>query len=175
MFAPSQGAGDMTMIGDAAPSAERSERSWPAARFEPPSPNRTWSLNVLLVDDDLADTCLILNVLKRHPQVSAAHATDAPIFALRQLERGRLKPDLVLLDIHMPKVSGFTFLSEMREIPSMASVPVVFLTTSRLESDVIRAKGATASSYVIKPESYFELQSRLNGVVRQAAPGRWSH
>jgi DNA-binding response OmpR family regulator len=163
------------MIGDAAPSTARSERPWPALQFEPRSPNRTWSLNVLLIDDDVADTCLILNVLKRHPQVSAAHATDAPIFALRQLAMGRLRPDLVLLDIHMPKIDGFTFLREMRQIPNMASVPVVFLTTSRLERDVVLAKDATASSYVIKPESYFELQARLNGVVRQAAAGRWSH
>jgi two-component system, OmpR family, response regulator AdeR len=165
----------MTMTSDVAQIVARSERPWPAPQFEPRSPNRTWNLNVLLIDDDIADTCLILNVLKRHPQVSAAHATDAPEFALRQLESGRLKPDLVLLDIHMPKVSGFTFLREMRHIPSMGTVPVVFLTTSRLESDVIRAKGATASSYVVKPESYFELQARLNGVVRQAAAGRWSH
>jgi two-component system response regulator AdeR len=165
----------MTMIGDLAQNAALSERPWPAPRFEPRSPNRTWSLNVLLIDDDVADTCLILNVLKRHPQVSAAHATDAPEFALRQLSMGRLKPDLVLLDIHMPKVSGFIFLREMRQIPSQAQVPVVFLTTSRLESDVIQARDATASSYVIKPESYLELQARLNGVVRQAAAGRWSH
>ena len=165
----------MTMTSDVAQIVTWSERPWPAPQFEPRSPNRTWSLNVLLIDDDVADTCLILNVLKRHPQVSAAHATDAPEFALRQLEMGRLKPDLVLLDIHMPKVSGFTFLKEMRHIPSMETVPVVFLTTSCLESDVIRAKGATASSYVIKPERYLELQARLNGVVRQAAAGRWSH
>lgn len=162
----------MTMIEDV---AQSTERPWPAPQFLPRSPIRTWSLNVLLIDDDLADTCLILSALKRHPQVSAAHATDAPEFALRQLEAGRLKPDLVLLDIHMPKVSGFTVLTEMRRIPSMAVVPVVFLTTSRLESDVVRARGATASSYVIKPESYLELQARLNGVVRQAAAGRWSH
>jgi DNA-binding response OmpR family regulator len=165
----------MTMTLDVVRSTARTERPWPASRFEPRSPNRTWSLNVLLVDDDIADTCLILSVLRRHPQVSAAHATDAPEFALRQLDTGRLKPDLVLLDIHMPKLNGFSFLREMRLIPKMASVPVVFLTTSSLASDVMRAKGATASSYVIKPESYFELQARLNGVVRQAAAGRWSH
>jgi DNA-binding response OmpR family regulator len=165
----------MTMALEVAEIAARSERLWPTPHFEPRSPNRTWSLNVLLVDDDIADTCLILNVLRRHPQVSAAQATDAPEFALRQLEMGRLKPDLVLLDIHMPKLNGFSFLREMRLIPKMLTVPVVFLTTSRLESDVIRARGASASSYVIKPESYFELQARLNGVVRQAAAGRWSH
>ena len=63
----------------------------------------------------------------------------------------------------------------MRQLPSQSSVPVVFLTTSRLESDVVRARDATASSYVIKPDGYLELQARLNGVVRQAAAGRWSH
>jgi len=165
----------MTMTEDVAQSTAWSDRPWPGAQFEPRSPNRTWSLNVLLIDDDAADTHLILNVLRRHPQVSTAHATDAPEFALRQLAMGRLKPDLVLLDIHMPRVDGFTFLHEMRQIPTLEPVPVVFLTTSRLESDVIRAKDATASSYVVKPESYLELQARLNGVVRQAAAGRWGH
>jgi len=166
----------MTTIDDVVRGATTSRRPWPVPRFQPPSPNRTWSLNVLLIDDDVADTCLILNVLKRHPQVSTAHATDAPEFAMRQIEMGRLKPDLVLLDIHMPKVDGFTVLRAMRKIPSMVQVPVVFLTTSRLESDVARAKDATGSSYVIKPESYLELQARLNAVVRQAAAGRrWNH
>jgi CheY-like chemotaxis protein len=165
----------MTMVGDVASSNAVSEQLWPGGRFEPRSPNRTWSLSVLLIDDDAADTSVILNVLKRHPQVSAAYASDAPQFALRQLATGRLKPDLVLLDIHMPKVSGFAFLEEMRGIPSLVSVPVVFLTTSRLESDVTRAKEATASSYVVKPDGYLDLQARLNGVVRQAAAGRWSH
>src|SRR5580700_8521537 len=102
----------MTMIENAEQSTGWSERPWLARQFEPRSLIRTWSLNVLLIDDDLADTCLILSALKRHPQVSAAHATDAPEFALRQFEAGRLKPDLVLLDIHMPKVSGFTVLTE---------------------------------------------------------------
>jgi DNA-binding response OmpR family regulator len=165
----------MTIVDDAVQGARWNERPWPAPQFQPRSPVRTWSLNVLLIDDDAADTSLILNALRRHPQVSAAHATDAPEFALRQLETGRLKPDLVLLDIQMPRLNGFAVLTKLRRIPSMAEVPVVFLTTSRLESDVIRAKGATASSYVIKPESYLELQARLNGVVRQAAAGRWSH
>jgi DNA-binding response OmpR family regulator len=165
----------MATIGDAAVGGALGERQWPGGRFEPRSPNRTWSLSVLLIEDDIADTALILNVLKRHPQVSAAYASDAPEFALRELAVGRLKPDLVLLDIHMPKVSGFTFLGEMRRIPSLMSVPVVFLTTSRMESDVMQAKEATASSYVVKPDTYLDLQARLNGVVRQAAAGRWSH
>jgi CheY-like chemotaxis protein len=139
-------------------------------------PRSVWSLNVLLVDDDLADTTLILNVLKRHPNVSNAYATDAPEFALRQLTvSNQIRPDLVLLDIHMPRLDGFEFLQALRRIPTMTRVPVVFLTTSRLASDVMKTKDTSASSYVIKPNSYLELQASLNGVVRAAASGRWSH
>jgi two-component system response regulator AdeR len=158
---------------DVAQGRARNEGWAPTPEFGPGPPGYDRGLSVLLIDDDLADTCLILNVLQRHPQVAAAHAIDAPESALRQLEMGQLKPDLVLLDIHMPKVSGFTVLRQIREIATAASVPVVFLTTSLFESDVARAKGSTASAYVVKPESYFELQSQLNAVLRQASAGLW--
>src|SRR5271154_3275741 len=92
-----------------------------------PQTARFSGISVLLVDDDPADVSLILGVLKRHPRVSMARATDAPVFALREIEAGRLSADLVLLDIHMPKMDGFEFLEEMRDLPKMAGVPVVFL------------------------------------------------
>jgi DNA-binding response OmpR family regulator len=136
---------------------------------------RVWTVNVLLVDDDPADTALIMDVLKRDPQVSSAKATDAPEFALRQLSLGRLKPDLVLLDIRMPRLDGFAFLERLREIPTMARTPVVFLTTSRLQSDVMRTKDSSASLYVVKPDSYNDLQTRLCGVLRRAVSGRWGN
>jgi DNA-binding response OmpR family regulator len=150
-------------------------RGGQALYFEPRPPRRVWALNVLLVDDDAADTALILDVLRRHPHVSTALATDAPAFALRQLEAGRqMKPDLVLLDIHMPRIDGFAFLEALRCIPAMVRTPVVFLTTSCLASDVMKTGDSSALLYVIKPDNYLELQSRLNGVLRRATTGRWS-
>jgi two-component system response regulator len=142
--------------------------------FEPQQPPHMWSVNVLLVDDDVADTCLILCALQRNPNVSTARATNAPDFALRQLETGHLKPDLILLDIHMPRLDGFEFLEGLRDIPSMARMPVVFLTTSSQPSDIARSRETSASLFVVKPDTYFELQARLNGVVRLASSGRWS-
>lgn len=139
--------------------------------IEPEPPRRVWSLNVLLVDDDPADTLLILNVLRRHPQVAAAQAADSPELVLRKLRNGRLSPDLVLLDINMPKLDGFVFLKKLREIEGLESLPVVFLTTSCLARDVKRTKRSTASLYVVKPDTYFELQARLDLVLRRAASG----
>jgi CheY-like chemotaxis protein len=144
------------------------------SRFEPRPPLRVWSINVLLVEDDAADTSLILNVLKRHPNVSTAHAADAPDIALHQLASGHLRPDLVLLDIHMPRINGFGFLEGLRQIPTMAAVPVVFLTTSCLGKDVVAARHSSASFYLIKPDSYVELQTRLDGVIKRAISGVWS-
>jgi CheY-like chemotaxis protein len=133
---------------------------------------RIWSLNILVVDDDPADTALVLAALNANPDVSSARATDSPEFALRQFAAGqRLKPDLVLLDIHMPKLDGFAFLRAMRRIPAMKHVPVVFLTTSALGSDVAKTKDSSATLYVLKPDSYADLQARLNGVVRLMSCG----
>ncbi len=143
----------------------------------PPEPRQAataWNLNVLLVEDDAADTSLILDVLKRHPSVSVARAVDAPQTALEHLALGRMGPDLILLDIHMPRIDGFTFLERVRLIPEMADVPVVFLTTSCLARDAMQAKQSSASWYLIKPDSYAELQSRLDRVIKRAMSGTWN-
>ena len=143
-------------------------------RHEARPPRRVWNINVLLVEDDAADTSLILNVLRRHQGVSSVQASDSPLLTLRQLETNHMLPDLVLLDIRMPRIDGFEFLERLRRIPNMADVPVVFLTTSRLASDVAEAKDSSAASYVIKPESYAELQARLDGVIKKVLSGAWN-
>jgi CheY-like chemotaxis protein len=132
-----------------------------------------WNLNVLVVDDDAADTSLILDVLRRHGDIAAVHAFDSPVVALRQVGTGRQKPDLVLLDIHMPRLDGFEFLKGLRRIATMASVPVVFLTTSALGKDVRAYMGSSASSYIIKPDTYAELQTRMDAVIKRALSGVW--
>ena len=142
-------------------------------RPEPPPPRQTRNITILLVEDDPADTGLILNVLKRHSQVAAVSAADAPDIALIQLESGHLQPDLILLDIHMPRINGFQFLERLRRIKAMATTPVVFLTTSCRVTDVMEARRGSASFYVVKPDTYGELQERLDAVVKRAVSGVW--
>jgi len=74
------------------------------------------------------------------------------------------RPDLVLLDLKLPKVSGFEVLERMRNDKRTRVVPVVMLTVSRLKSDIERAYGLGANSYLVKPlefEKYSELVFRL--------------
>jgi CheY-like chemotaxis protein len=161
------------MIDAAAISAPQAHDSVPPLRVASHSNPSLWNLNVLLVEDDAADASLILSVLQRHASVSTARAMDSPALALSQVATGRIIPDLVLLDIHMPRINGFQFLERLRQIPSMVSVPVVFLTTSGLDRDVSEYVRGSAVSYVLKPDSYGELQTRLDAVIKRAVSRAW--
>jgi DNA-binding response OmpR family regulator len=141
---------------------------------EPPIAASTQQLNVLLVEDDAADASLILRAIHDHPNVLSANAMAEPLLALREIEEGRLKPDLVLLDLHMPRVDGFEFLKGLRRIPGQLSVPVVFLTNSEINKDVLEYMRSSASLYVVKPDSYVELRIRIDWVVQRAISGGWS-
>jgi DNA-binding response OmpR family regulator len=133
-----------------------------------------WKLNVLLVDDDPADTSLIVSALASHPRV-AVRTVGEPVLALRQLLVGYKQPDLVLLDVHMPRIDGFELLEGLRRIRGMVTVPVVFLTTSGLEKDLLAYRGSSASMYVVKPDTFGELQTRVDGIVERAISGVWNH
>ncbi|PZO56168.1 MAG: response regulator [Alphaproteobacteria bacterium] len=132
-----------------------------------------WTIEVLVVEDDEADRALITDALKRHPNVSAIHATDSPDQALIDLGSGRLRPHLIFLDINMPRLNGFQFLEGLRLIPEMRETDVVVLTTSALARDVREACTNGVSLYIVKPDSHAELKARLGIVVNQARTGTW--
>jgi CheY-like chemotaxis protein len=138
-----------------------------------PAPSLRWTIEILVVEDDEADRSLITDALRRNPNVSAIYATDAPDQALVDLERGRLRPSLILLDINMPRLNGFQFLEGLRRIPAMQETAVVVLTTSALARDVKEACTSGVSLYIVKPDSHAELKSRLGSVVNQARTGAW--
>lgn len=136
-----------------------------------PGPVDAQKLDVLVVEDDAADTRLIQTALRRNRDVGNIATRNLPGRALLELSAGRLEPDLVLLDIIMPRLDGFQFLEVMRRVPSMTAVPVVFLTTSAATRDVKRASDNAAFGYIVKPDSYEELEARISAVVRQAVNG----
>jgi CheY-like chemotaxis protein len=142
--------------------------------FDIEAPMARWCINILVVEDDPADTSLILSALKHHPDVASAHAMDRPDAALQLLASGSLQPDLILLDIHMPRIDGFGFMERLRRIPGMFDTPVAFLTTSRLASNVEAARELTVSHYVVKPDTFADLQARLNVVIKRIKSGAWS-
>ena len=76
---------------------------------------------------------------------------------------GRPRPDLVLLDLNLPRMDGRQVLEAIKSDPELASIPVVVLTTSENEDDVLRSYSLHANAYVTKPVDF----ARFIEVIRQ--------
>jgi len=111
---------------------------------------------ILVVDDD-APILLLMRSLLRQYDFDVVQASGGP----QALEEARRQtPDLILLDRHMPGMSGDEVLRELRAQPALASVPVLMLSGELMDPDEVRSLGATAA--VLKP---FDV-STLIGVIR---------
>jgi CheY-like chemotaxis protein len=106
---------------------------------------------LLLVEDSTADAILIREALRR---VDVDHdveiATDG-IEALARLRTSGPRPDLVLLDLNLPRLDGRAVLAEIKSDPDLQTIPVIVLTTSGAPSDIDFAYRHHANSYVRKP------------------------
>ena len=114
---------------------------------------------VLLVEDDPGDQELTRRALAEDILRTELHITVDGEDALDYLhKRGAYagegaapRPDLVLLDLNMPKVDGREVLKQMREDEALKSIPVVVMTTSDQETDILRSYDLGCSSYITKP------------------------
>ncbi len=111
---------------------------------------------ILLVEDDLDHVELTLRVLKElkveHEIVVARDGAQALDFLLGG--NMSVQPTLILLDLNMPKINGLDVLKRIRSEESTKRIPVVILTASREEKDVIDSYNLGANSYIIKPVDY---------------------
>jgi two-component system, chemotaxis family, response regulator Rcp1 len=113
-------------------------------------------INILLVEDNPGDARLTMEALKEgkfHNQL--AHVTDG-VEALAYLRKqgkyqGAIRPDLILLDLNMPRKDGRETLEEVKSDPDLRRIPVVILTTSKAEEDIFRSYDLHANCYITKP------------------------
>ncbi len=111
---------------------------------------------VLLVDDNPADIDLTRDVLgksRRHPHVSAvSDGVEAISFLRRQGKYAEApSPDLIVLDLNLPRKDGRNVLLEVKADPGLARIPVVIFTTSQATSDITRCYELGANCYLRKP------------------------
>lgn len=114
------------------------------------------NLKVLLVEDSQADITLILEVLQDEKIFADVSVVRDGVEALEYLQRkgpyaDATVPDLILLDLNLPKMDGREVLAQLKASPSLQSIPVVILTTSQAEEDIIKSYKLQASCYVSKP------------------------
>src|ERR1700677_814247 len=116
---------------------------------------------ILLVEDNLNDVELVLNVRKRNhvanEVVTARHGGEALDFLFRRgPHEGRIGPDpiFILLDLKMPKVDGLEVLKVLKADPRLQMIPVVMLTSSTEETDLVKSYRLGVNAYVVKPVDF---------------------
>jgi len=119
-------------------------------------------VEVLLVEDNPGDVRLTLEALKDGKVNNHLSVVEDGVEALAFLRReGKYadasRPDLILLDLNLPKKDGREVLEEIKNDAELRSIPVVILTTSKAEEDVYRTYDLGVNSYIMKPLSFDEL------------------
>jgi CheY-like chemotaxis protein len=137
----------------------------------------------LLVEDNDDHAMLIQRCLQRSTVTTFVDRVADGVRALRFLRRegefsACLRPDVVLLDLKLPKLDGHEVLAIMKADPTLQDIPVVVLTTSATEADRVRAYASHANSYLVKPLDFHRFQKLVQdmsvywGVWNQPAAQR---
>lgn len=113
-------------------------------------------IEILLVEDNAGDARLTQEALKEGKVRNNLYVARDGVEALAFLRKGDgyagvPRPDLVLLDLNLPRKDGREVLAEMKQDPSLRTIPVVVLTTSEAEQDILRTYQLNANCYITKP------------------------
>lgn len=124
--------------------------------------------HILLVDDDPDDREFFLFALEEIGSFTVTEAKDG-MEALEYLKDSAFKPDIVFLDINMPRMNGREFLAEFEKYEGRKEIPVVVISTSSHGSDINEMKRLGAESYIIKPSSIRNLTAEVREKIMQHA------
>jgi len=128
-------------------------------------------VDILLVEDSPADVRLTREALHEARVVNTLHVVKDGVAALAFLRcqgefAGSPRPHLILLDLNLPKKDGREVLAEIKQDDDLKRIPVVVLTTSKAEEDIMRSYDLHANAYVAKPVDlarFFEVIRALEG------------
>ncbi len=114
------------------------------------------SIEILLVEDSLGDARLTMEALKENKVLNKIHhaidGVEAIAFLYKQGQYSEApRPDLILLDLNMPKMDGREVLQKIKQDDQLKNIPVVVLTTSQAEEDIIKSYDLNANCYISKP------------------------
>jgi CheY-like chemotaxis protein len=121
--------------------------------------------HILLVEDDLADALLVKEALLEGAEGRYLVQMPDGVAALEHLrDSSKPRPDLIVLDLNMPRMNGAEMLKVLKEDAELKAIPVVILTTSAASADFARAHDTHASAYVVKPLNLDEFISAVQDI-----------
>lgn len=127
------------------------------------------TMEILLLEDEMADAYLVKMALKEQ-SVSARlhHVQDGyeglSFLAQQEHYHNAPRPDIILLDLNMPRMNGYEFLVAIKNNEHLKSIPVIVLSTSDVESDIINSYQLGAASYITKPTGMEQFTAMINKV-----------
>ena len=123
------------------------------------------SLNILLIEDDAIEVMKFNRVLTRldvkHKIIEAINGEEA----LMVLKVKEVIPDIIILDLNMPKINGIEFLGILKEDENLKYIPAVILTTSNNRKDVLECYRIGIAGYLIKPLKYEDYTDRIKNLI----------
>jgi chemotaxis family two-component system response regulator Rcp1 len=126
-------------------------------------------INILLVEDNPLDIILTREILTESEVLHKLESVKNGLEALEYLRHpSKAKPDIILLDLNLPRMNGFDLLSEIKADAELQALPVFILTTSTAREDLQRAEAFAVKSYLIKP---LDLEKFEEAVLRLRASG----
>lgn len=130
--------------------------------------NPQHDVHILLVEDDPGDVLMTREAFEHHRIRNPLHVVTDGAAALRFLRRegeytDATRPGLILLDLNLPLINGREVLAEIKSDEQLRRIPVVVLTTSQAEEDIVRSYNLHANAYVTKPVDF----TRFMEVIRQ--------
>lgn len=133
------------------------------------SPSDGRPIEILLVEDSPGDVRLAIEAMKEAKVRNTLSVAEDGVLAMDFLaKRGKYKdaprPDLILLDLNLPRKDGREVLQEIKADPNFRRIPVVVLTTSRAEEDVLRAYDLHANCYITKPVDFAQFMDVVKSI-----------
>jgi two-component system, chemotaxis family, response regulator Rcp1 len=132
--------------------------------------NSTRNVEILFVEDNPGDVRLIQEILREarvNHTMTVAEDGEAALDILKKgISSGTACPELILLDLNLPKKRGLEVLREIKQNPQLKDIPIVILTSSRDGDDILTGYGLNINAYVTKPVNYDQFLNAVNSIVR---------
>ena len=132
-------------------------------------PDNLTPVDVLLVEDDEGDVLMTREAFEFYKVRNPLHVVSDGEQALQFMRRtgpyaDAPRPGLVLLDVNLPRLSGLEVLAELKQDPELRLIPVVMLTTSQADEDILRSYTLHANAYVSKPVDFEQFTAAIRQI-----------
>ena len=123
---------------------------------------------LFLIDDDTDDQEIFKSALAEVDETCIVRTASNGIEALQALSVEDIHPDLIFVDLNMPKMDGIQFLQQIREAGILSKTPIIIYTTSAHPNEINKTKELGAVQFITKPTRYAELQNLLRSLLNES-------